>query len=612
MNDNIKVPTMQVPPLKKICMTIGQLPSSYIETMSYYEMLVWFVNYLRDDIIPVVNANGEATKELQELFVELQNYVNNYFDNLDVQDEINNKLDEMVEEGTLQEIIATYLNSKAIFGFDNVQAMKDSTNLINGSYAKTLGYYSKNDGGGATYKIRNITNDDVVDDMLIIELNDEQNQLIAELIYDSINVKKLGAKGDGTTDDTLRIQKCLNVGKDIIFSDGEYLISSTLKFNGNSNIIFEKKAKLITNTIIDSMFEFNNEQNANISQNCNITNMHIDGNDKAKCGMILSNYVNLYFENLQIDNCTEIGLKTKGSNSRQQAELRVTKSCIRNYNYGYADSIGIQIDSTDGSYSNMSVVDFETAFKINASGNSFNDLHPWIHFTKLWNNSKAFVLPTIGGDLTLINGGFIDSIRTAFECNLGKLNISNMIIYYADNLYNDNSEQEATTPIATYISGYPAQIFTGTNSTQLRISNIYSYIQAGSSNVITNIVNSDMSVSDCIFMPENRWSSSMIDFSRSITKSVTDSENITSSYKYCTKMGRLITLQYRGTLNNSVVGYTTLATLPYKPATEVFFLDAQGKKMYITVNGELQSGENLDNAYNVRFTITYVGNLTLS
>ena len=133
MRDEIKIPTMKITPLKKICMTIGELPTSYLETMTYYEMLVWFTNYLRDSIIPAVNNNAEAVHELQQLFVELQTYVNNYFDNLDVQEEINNKLDKMVKDGTLQEIISNYLNSKAIFGFDNVESMKEATNLIDGS-----------------------------------------------------------------------------------------------------------------------------------------------------------------------------------------------------------------------------------------------------------------------------------------------------------------------------------------------------------------------------------------------------------------------------------------------------------------------------------------------
>ena len=188
MNENIEKPTMKLPPLKRMCMTIGQLPSSYVESMSYYEMLVWFIHYLRDEVIPVVNANGEAVEELQELYVQLQEYVNNYFDNLDVQEEINNKLDEMAESGQLTDIIAQYLGLAGMITFNNVAEMKAAENLVNGSKCCTLGYYSVNDGGNATYKVRTITNDDVVDEGSIIALYDDS--LIAELIIsDEINIK---------------------------------------------------------------------------------------------------------------------------------------------------------------------------------------------------------------------------------------------------------------------------------------------------------------------------------------------------------------------------------------------------------------------------------------
>lgn len=56
-------------------------------------------------IIEKVNKSGEQTENLTNAFIELQNYVNDYFENLDVQNEINNKLDEMVEDGTLAKII---------------------------------------------------------------------------------------------------------------------------------------------------------------------------------------------------------------------------------------------------------------------------------------------------------------------------------------------------------------------------------------------------------------------------------------------------------------------------------------------------------------------------
>ena len=202
----IEIPTMKVIPLKKICMTIGELPTAYIETMTYYEMLLWFIGYLRDNIIPVVNGNGEAVQELQNVVMSLQNYINefkdsidedvenleeymnNYFENLDVQDEINNKLDKMLDDGVLTTIIQQFLQSTAIWAFDTVADMQSATNLTNGSYAKTLGYYAVNDGGGATYKITNSTSNLYHQETLT-------GGLYANLIVDNntINFRQLGA-----------------------------------------------------------------------------------------------------------------------------------------------------------------------------------------------------------------------------------------------------------------------------------------------------------------------------------------------------------------------------------------------------------------------------------
>ena len=245
MNDEIKVPTMQVTPLKKICMTIGELPTSYLETMSYYEMLVWFTNYLRDNIIPVVNNNGEATHELQVLFTELQSYVNNYFDNLDVQDEINNKLDQMLEDGVLEQIIEQFLQLTSLICFDNVADMKTSVNLANGSYAKTLGYFEKNDGGESLYKIRTITNNDVVDEGSIIALND--NTLVAELVINrtEINVAQFGVKGDGIYDDSIGIQKAIDYACSLVQSK----TSSVNAFGGIVSVILPAKKLYIKTQI---------------------------------------------------------------------------------------------------------------------------------------------------------------------------------------------------------------------------------------------------------------------------------------------------------------------------------------------------------------------------
>lgn len=109
--DNPQIKPKDLTPFRNFCMTIGEIPSSYLESMSYAEMLLWFCDYLKNTIIPTVNNNAEAVAELQDLYVELKNYVDNYFNNLDVQNEINNKLDKMAQNGTLENIMKPYFNS---------------------------------------------------------------------------------------------------------------------------------------------------------------------------------------------------------------------------------------------------------------------------------------------------------------------------------------------------------------------------------------------------------------------------------------------------------------------------------------------------------------------
>lgn len=147
-NLNLKtVNTVDTRPFKRLVMTIGELPTSFIESMTYYELLAWFVNYLETVIIPTVNNNAEATKELQDLFTELKNFVDNYFDNLDVQEEINNKLDEMAENGELENIIRLYIDREVEYIFPKFWANQPSQDccLIKG--------YNKNiciDSGSST------------------------------------------------------------------------------------------------------------------------------------------------------------------------------------------------------------------------------------------------------------------------------------------------------------------------------------------------------------------------------------------------------------------------------------------------------------------------------
>lgn len=184
-------------------------------------------------LVRMFNKLSKETKETVDeyiaKFVELKDFVDTYFENLDVQEEINNKLDAMVEDGTLQEIVGEYLNASAVWGFDSVADMTSSTNLINGSYARTLGFYTKNDGGGALYKIRNVTNDDVIDGAFIIEMGDSGDALIAELIIenDTVNIRQLGARSQSTDNTKYDIAPYIN----------KYLTTANTKYGVNSNKI---------------------------------------------------------------------------------------------------------------------------------------------------------------------------------------------------------------------------------------------------------------------------------------------------------------------------------------------------------------------------------------
>lgn len=76
-------------------------------------------------IIDSQNVVGTEMEKFSQAFIELQNYVDNYFKNLDVQDEINNKLNEMASDGTLENII-----NEKIFSNLNLQ-IQNNTNDIN-------------------------------------------------------------------------------------------------------------------------------------------------------------------------------------------------------------------------------------------------------------------------------------------------------------------------------------------------------------------------------------------------------------------------------------------------------------------------------------------------
>lgn len=74
------------------------------DSLTTYELICKVVEYL-NNTIEQTNNNTLQVQELTKQFNDLKEYIDNYFANLDVQEEVNNKLNQMVDDGTLAQII---------------------------------------------------------------------------------------------------------------------------------------------------------------------------------------------------------------------------------------------------------------------------------------------------------------------------------------------------------------------------------------------------------------------------------------------------------------------------------------------------------------------------
>lgn len=83
------------------------MPLVYDDSLSYYELLCKVVDYLNKTMQDMEIAITDI-ENLHNAYELLQGYVNDYFKNLDVQSEINKKLDDLVNDGTLSILLEPY------------------------------------------------------------------------------------------------------------------------------------------------------------------------------------------------------------------------------------------------------------------------------------------------------------------------------------------------------------------------------------------------------------------------------------------------------------------------------------------------------------------------
>lgn len=206
-----------------------------------------------------------------------------------------------------------------IYGFDTVADMKQATNLINGSYARTLGFHTLNDGGGALYKI---TNSGTANEMDVIAIG----SLYATLTKnDSYDLRQFGAYGDGTTDDTTYIQEALDFvssqKQELTISEGTYMVDASTGVlpKSNTTITFSNgKLKAIPNNLEHSqVVKFDRVENIVIND-CVIVgerDEHIGTTGEwGHCIYFIGSCKNITFNNADLSNAWGDGIEMFAQN----------------------------------------------------------------------------------------------------------------------------------------------------------------------------------------------------------------------------------------------------------------------------------------------------------
>ena len=271
--------------------------------------------------------------------------------------------------GTEKEWLAQLVTNNTTTKHHNaVSNMKLDEALIVGSQVQTFGYYEANDGGAATYLIREKTDSDVEDGGSIHFLD---NGLVAELIVkDSVNAEQFGAFGDGVTDDYDALQKAIDSGyKVVLYPKKKYLFSKTL--NVTKPIILETNFADLTYTGTETGIYFNAENIDSHKRDMGYIDtimLHAPNADKA----IVWNYgIKTNVRNIKIYDFKHYGIyfKTAGYESRfENIYLAARKT---------NDTVGIYGSLADMDFGALYGMNVKKFMEITATATNIELVHAW-------------------------------------------------------------------------------------------------------------------------------------------------------------------------------------------------------------------------------------------
>lgn len=436
------------------------LPLVYDDSISYYELLNKVVHYL-NNVIKDVSAMGGNINDLLDAFIKLQNYVNYYFDNLDIQSEVNNIIDRMIKDGTFS----------ALFGTADTVDMMQNTLYSVGRFVTTEGYYYKGDGGNNTY----ITTAESVNDLSIKSKKVDNLYFTAVEIFNakkfdgtgsniqtndrgsaSINILRYGCKKYPTEngeypesteisneyDCSSILNSLLSYGLSLFIPNGTficthslYALEINLELSNNARLLYdgeETQYFIAVNTATSGTKTF-------ITYRSRISGGIIDAHYKARYAVCANRCVGLIFDNVIIQHFLREGIylgSTSAEIPEYVIETRVVNSTIRNFRRGSFTkegstkaypypwgAYGIYSGGTDNFFSNVIIQNTQRGV-YTGSDDKFTNVHIWQSLGALYDTSIeddysdyfketiGFVLPP--NAVCSFANCTIDNMRTAY------------------------------------------------------------------------------------------------------------------------------------------------------------------------------------------------------
>lgn len=152
MNDNLpdikeyKKYNYKLTPFKLCVLENFPFIEADFDAITNYQLLCKVVEYLNHVI-----DNQNTVEDNFKIMDDNLNTLYNFLDTLDLQDEVNNKLDEMAQDGTLLNILSNYANIERLY--NTFEDLYNDENVTKNQKVKVFGMTEINDGNGGEFII---------------------------------------------------------------------------------------------------------------------------------------------------------------------------------------------------------------------------------------------------------------------------------------------------------------------------------------------------------------------------------------------------------------------------------------------------------------------------